>query len=162
MSRFYRISRNFERIYADLAMLIAQHNGVYLIDSKPIPICKGIRYSRDRQMSEASTGRGGATKRFFGYRLHAIGNTMGYICRFGIVSANEHDATIAKSLLNDTYDDLNMIIGDKAYIGTGIYTPPKDNARESGFWSGFFSKARKSIESIFSSLARLYNRLCKW
>ena len=30
LSRFYRISRNFERIYADLALLIAEHDGVYL------------------------------------------------------------------------------------------------------------------------------------
>ncbi len=28
ITRFYRVSRNFERIYADLAMLIAQHDGV--------------------------------------------------------------------------------------------------------------------------------------
>ena len=41
LSRFYRISRNFERIYADLALLIAEHDGVYLIDSQPIPICLG-------------------------------------------------------------------------------------------------------------------------
>ena len=85
LTRFYRVSRNFERIYADLALLIAQHNGVYLIDSKPLPICKGIRYSRERAMSQANSGRGGATRKFFGYKLHALGNTLGYICRFGIV-----------------------------------------------------------------------------
>ena len=53
LSRFYRISRNFERIYADLALLLAEHDGVYLIDSQPLPICKGIRYTRDRLLSEA-------------------------------------------------------------------------------------------------------------
>lgn len=157
LTRFYRVSRNFERIYADLALLIAQHNGVYLVDSKPLPICKGVRYARDREMSQAASGRGGASKRFYGYKLHAIGNTLGYICRFGVVAANEHDATVAKVLLNPEYDDLSSVIGDKAYIGLGLYTPPKDNAKEPGFWCDFFARARKSIESIFSSLQRCRN-----
>ena len=159
LTRFYRVSRNFERIYADLALLIAQHNGVYLIDSKPLPICKGVRYARDREMSQASSGRGGASKKFFGYKLHAIGNTLGYICRFGIVAANEHDVTVAKVLLNPQHDDFESLIGDKAYLGLGIYTPPKTNAKEPGFWCDFFARARKSVESIFSSLQRCRN-LC--
>ncbi len=54
LSRFYRIQRNFERIYADLALLLAEHDGVYLIDSQPLAICKGIRYSRERMMTEAT------------------------------------------------------------------------------------------------------------
>lgn len=58
LSRFYRIQRNFERIYADLALLLAEHDGTYLIDSQPVPICKGIRYTRERAMTEASSGRG--------------------------------------------------------------------------------------------------------
>lgn len=159
LTRFYRVSRNFERIYADLALLIAQHNGVYLIDSKPLAICKGVRYTRDRAMSQATSGRGGATKRFFGYKLHAIGNTLGDIGRFGIVSANVHDVIVARSLIDEEHDDLKSIIGDKAYVGLGIYTPPKANAKESGFWSEFFARTRKSIESIFSSLQRCRN-LC--
>ena len=57
LSRFYR-QRNFERSYADLALLMAQHDGVYTIDSQPLPICKGVRYTRDRQLSEADSGRG--------------------------------------------------------------------------------------------------------
>jgi hypothetical protein len=157
ITRFYRVSRNFERIYADLALLIAQHNGVYLVDSKPLPICKGVRYARDREMSQAASGRGGATRRFYGYKLHAVGNTLGYICRFGIVAANEHDVTVAKAMLDEQHDGFSEIIGDKAYLGLGIYTPPKANAKEPGFWCDFFAKARKSIEAIFSSLARCRN-----
>lgn len=38
LSRFYRISRDFERIYADLALLSAEHDGVYPIDSQPLSI----------------------------------------------------------------------------------------------------------------------------
>ena len=108
-------------------------------------------------MSQASSGRGGATRKFFGYKLDALGNTLGYICRFGIVSANEHDVTVAKALLDEQHDDFNAVIGDKAYTGLGIYTPPKENAINPGFWCDFFAKARKSIEAIFSSLQRCRN-----
>lgn len=157
LSRFYRIQRNFERIYADLALLLAEHDGVYTIDSQPLPICKGVRYTRDRQLSEADSGRGGATKRFYGFRLHAICTGTGAICRFGIVSANEHDITVARCLLDERYDDLHSLIGDKAYLGLGIYTPPKKNAKEPSFWCDFFAQARKSIEAVFSSLSRCRN-----
>ncbi len=157
LSRFYRVSRNFERIYADLAMLVAQHDGVYLIDSKPLPICKGVRYTRQRRMSEAASGRGGATKRFYGYKLHAVCTGQGAICRFAVVPANEHDVMVGKCLLDDRYDDLNSLIGDKGYQGLGIYTPPKGNAKEPQFWCDFFATARKSIEAVFSSLTRCRN-----
>lgn len=157
LTRFYRIQRNFERIYADLALLIAQHSGIYLIDSKPLPICKGIRYRRPRAMSEASSGYGGASKYFYGYKLHAISNDWGYICRFGIVTASKHDATVANCLLRERYDELKRIIGDKGYQGCGIYTPPKVNARQPSFWCNLFARARKSIEAVFSSLFRCRN-----
>lgn len=157
LSRFYRISRNFERIYADLALLVAEHDGVYLIDSQPLPICKGIRYARDRLLSEAASGHGGATKKFYGFRLHAICSKQGAICRFALVPANEHDVTVAKCLLDERFDDLHSLIGDKAYLGLGIYTPPKQNAKNSGFWCDFFAQARKSIEAVFSSLQRCRN-----
>jgi len=157
LSRFYRIQRNFERIYADFALRLAQHDGVYLIDSKPIAICKGVRQHRARLMTEAVVGRGGATKFFCGFKLHAIANPSSYICRFAIAPANEHDVKVARALLDERYDDFSSIIADKAYLGLGIFTTPKVNAKELQFWSGFFAKARKSIESTFSSLVRSFN-----
>jgi len=159
LSRFYRIQRNFERVYADLALLIAQHVGVYAIDSKPLPICQGSRYQRDRQMSEATSGYGGSDskKMFYGFKLHAIANPLGYICRFAIVPANVHDATVGKCMLDERYDDLNVVVGDKAYVGCGIYIPPKKNAKTPSFWSESFAKARKCIETVFSSLVRCRN-----
>lgn len=112
---------------------------------------------RERALHQATSGRGGATRKFFGYKLHAIGNTLGYICRFGMVSANEHDATVAKVRLDPEDDDLSSVIGDKAYGGLGISTPPKANAQAPGFWGDFFATARKSIEAIVSSLQRCRN-----
>lgn len=159
LTRFYRIQRNFERLYADLALGIAEHVGIYSIDSKPLPICKSSRFGRDRQMSEATSGKGGSEKNklFYGFKLHALTNPLNYICRFAIVPANEHDVVVARCLINEQYDDLTTILGDKGYQGCGIFTPPKKNAKTPSFWSQSFDKARKSIEGVFSSLLRSKN-----
>ncbi len=108
-------------------------------------------------MTEATSGRGGATKRFYGFKLHAVCTGQGASCRFAIVPANESDVTVGKCLLDASGDDLNSIIGDKGYQGLGIYTPPKQNAKEPGCWCDFFARARKSVEAVFSSLARCRN-----
>ena len=159
LSRFYRIQCNFERICADLALMVAQHVGVYAIDSKPLPICQGPRYSRERAMSEATSGYGGSdsNKMFYGFKLHAVVNPLGYVCRFGILPANVHDARAGQCMLNELYDDLHTVIGDKAYLGCGIYTPPKTNTKAASFWSQSFAKTRKCIETVFSSLVRCRN-----
>lgn len=159
LSRFYRIQRNFERIYADFALSLAEHIGMYAIDSKPLPICKSSRFGRDRALSEATSGRGSSEKNkmFYGFKLHAVTNPLGYICRFGIVPANEHDATVAKCMLDERYDDLHTVVGDKAYLGCGIFTPPKNYAKNPSFWSQAFAQVRKSIESVFSCLLRSRN-----
>ena len=47
-----------------------------------------------------------------------------------------------------------MTLGDKAYLGCGVYTPPKTNALSPGVWTRLMDAARKTIESVFSSLAR--------
>ena len=64
---------------------------------------------------------------------------------------------VAKCLLNERYDAPHRVVGDKAYLGLDIYTPPKQNAKNPGFWCDFFAQARKSIEAVSSSLSRCRN-----
>ena len=47
-----------------------------------------------------------------------------------------------------------MIVGDKAYIGIGGLTPARSNMTGDGVWTEQLSRARKRIESSFSSLVR--------
>jgi hypothetical protein len=72
--------------------------------------------------------------------------------KFAIVPAHEADPTVAKALL--CQDALDLTLGDKAYVGGGIYTPPKDDSLNPGFWSPWLDTARKTIESVFSTLVR--------
>ena len=74
-------------------------------------------------MSEATSGQG-VLGWFYGFKLHAVINQQGVICRFAVAPANEHDVTVAKCLLADT---TALVIGDKGYVGSQIYVQPKDN-----------------------------------
>jgi hypothetical protein len=152
-TRYYRILKNLERIFADLALISANFcSGFYVVDSMPLPICKGVRWKRRRAMTEAASGRYSLGK-MYGFKLHSVINDLGMVCRFAIVPANEHDATVAKAMFTEQ-DDYLRVLGDKGYVGTGIYAQLRDNAKNPYPWSAALGKARKLIESTFSSLIR--------
>jgi hypothetical protein len=156
LTRYHRILKNLERVMADFALCLANQCDVdttYAADSKPVPICKDKRRFQPRAMTEAARGfsTSGAT---FGFKLHAIVNNAQMFCRFAIVPANEADPTVFKALVNAQEDALEKILGDKAYVGCGIYTPSKSNAKQPLPWTKLMDGARKLVESAFSSLAR--------
>lgn len=156
ITRYYRIMRNLERIWADLALCLANtvdDETTYSIDSKPIPICDLKRSSFPRAMTEAIYGystMGGV----WGFKLHAVVNNVQMLCRFAIVPANEADITVARCLLNANEDEFDRILGDKAYLGMGIFTPSRENAKKPQPWTRLMGAARKLIETVFSSLTR--------
>jgi transposase len=149
-TRYYRVLKRLERIFADFALRFSAGDTLHVIDSKPLPICKGVRWKRSRAMTEATSGRGGLGP-FYGFKLHAVTDQQGLICRFAIVPAHEHDVTVARCLLADT---TALVIGDKGYVGSGVYAQSKDNARHPRIWTSALAWLRKSIESVFSSLLR--------
>lgn len=154
-TRFYRILKSLERVWADLALCLpaglGESDDLYVIDSKPVPICKGIRFKRPRAMVEAATGRGsmGWTH---GFKLHAVVNTAGLVCRFAIVAANESDMTVARHLLEP--GEAGVTLGDKGYQGCGVYAKPRSNLKKPPLWTGLMDRTRKMVETAFSSLAR--------
>ena len=121
-TRYYRVLKQLERIFA---LRFSAGDTLHVIDSKPLPICKGVRWKRPRAMTEATSGRGSLGP-FYGFKLHAVINQQGVICRFAVAPANEHDATVAKCLLAGTDA---LVIGDKGYAGCQVYAQPKDNER---------------------------------
>jgi len=161
-TRYYRILKSLERIFADFALRFSGGDNLYVIDSKPLPIvldktappgpvrCKGVSWKRPRAMSEATSGRGSLGP-FYGFKLHAVTDQQGPICRFAVAPAHEHDVTVARLLLADTPV---LVIGDKGYLGSSVYAQPKDNARHPKVWTSALAWLPKSIESVFSSLLR--------
>ena len=88
----------------------------------------------------------------YGFKLHALTTSQGLIVKFAIAPAHEADLTVARVLLDKS--ERSLTLGDKAYVGCGIYTPPKANALSPGVWTRLMDSARKTIESVFSSLTR--------
>ena len=127
ITRYYRVTRNLERIWADFALCLANNAGedtTYSTDSKPLPICKLKRARFPRAMTEAAKGfstSGGV----HGFKLHAVVNNAQAICRFAIdqrihgsyVPANEADVRVARCLVNENEDDLKLILGDNTDSG---------------------------------------------
>ncbi len=149
-TRYYRILKQLERIFGDFALHFAVSDTLHVIDSKPLPIYKGVRWKRPRAMTEATSGRGGLGW-FYGFKLHAVISQQGVVCRFAIVAAHEHDVTVARCLLSDT---TATVIGDKGYAGCQVYAQPKDNELYPRVWTPTLGRLRKSIESVFSLLLR--------
>lgn len=153
VTRYYRVLKNLERIWADLALALTAHHAplAYAVDSKPLPVCKFKRYRRPRAMTEATVGFS-TQGPVYGFKLHALTTLDGQIVKFAITPAHEADVTVARALLDDSERSLSL--GDKAYLGCGVYTPPKANALTPGVWTRLMDAARKTIESVFSSLTR--------
>ena len=153
-SRYHRVLRNAERLWADLACSVVKKSKLpKLIDSKPLAVAKGKRQSWAK-LPEARYGFS-TMGQVFGFKLHALVNLEGLFECWGIVPANEADITVARSLLEGREND--VILGDKAYLGSFVITPKRDNQQQQSPWSKAFSKARKRIESTFSSLVRSLN-----
>jgi hypothetical protein len=151
-SRFYRIypkghrQNNLERIFADFALRFpAQEQkeaGLHLIDSKPIPICKGARYRRPRAMTESSSGYS-SLGWFYGFKLHAVVDEQGCFCRFLIAAAHVSDQEAGRALLAGSDA---LVLGDANYHGCGVHAHPKINFRHPKPWSSLFSWVRKTNE----------------
>lgn len=47
-----------------------------------------------------------------------------------------------------------VVIGDKAYLGTTVITPARKNMTRDTGWNEFYNRVRKRIETTFSSLVR--------
>ncbi len=152
-TRYDRVLKNLERVWADLALALTAHHAplAYTVDSKPLPVCKFKRHRRPQAMTEATVGFG-AQGPVYGFKLHALSTLDGQIVKFAIVPAHEADVTVARALLDEA--EQGVTLGDKAYLGCGVYTPPKANALTPGIWTRLMDSARKTIESVFSSLTR--------
>ncbi len=90
----------------------------------------------------------------YGFKLHAVVNSASMIARFAVVAANEADVTVARALLNPSQDDLERVLGDRAYLRCGVWAPSRSNAQRPNSWTASMDAVRKLVETAFSSLVR--------
>ncbi len=61
----------------------------------------------------------------FGFKLHTLTNLEGLLERWAFAAANQANVRLARELIEGLEGEL--IVGDKAYIGTGVLTPKRSN-----------------------------------
>ena len=148
---------------AELALSVLGDNQVHLIDSKPLPVAKGRR-SFWSKFPEATKGFS-TMGMVFGFKLHALTSLDGLFERWAFAAANHPDVRLARELVKGLEGQL--VLGDKAYIGSSVLTPKRSNMTRSsneavlvgpwgsdGVWSESLDRARKRIEASFSTLVR--------
>ena len=149
-SRYHRVLRNAEPLLAGLALSVVKQSQLHLIDSKPLPIAKGKRADWAK-LPEAAKGFS-TMGMVYGFKLHALTNEQGLFEKWAFAPANESDVTLAHELLEGL--EQHVVLGDKAYLGSSACTPKRKNMTQEDGWQSWMSKARKRIESSFSSLVR--------
>lgn len=156
------------RVSTYLATLLSEGEDVFLLDSIPLPICKNIRYRRSHfgftHLEQAPDKGYSAVNRsyYYGYKLHMAVSLKGVFCAMELTRASVHDLHYLKELTAGGHLCHALLIGDKAYMSKDLHqqlyqqyairveTPPKAKPQEQAAWQGFFGRARKRIETIFS------------
>jgi len=131
---------------------------LYLMDSKPIPLCLPIRHGRVRLLRDEGAYFGKTSKRwFFGFKLHLLRHVHGRVLNVLLTPGNGDDRTAALALVQGV--DGGITLGDSGYQGDACATElaeaadllliTRDRAPAHRF---VLSQVRQQIETTFSQL----------
>lgn len=131
---------------------------LYLIDSKPIPLCAPIRHGRVRLLRDQGAYFGKTSKGwFFGFKLHLLRHIHGRVLSIILTPGNTDDRDPALALVQTV--EGGVTLGDLGYRGTECATSlaeeaemlliTQDRAPEYKF---VLSQVRQGIETTFSQL----------
>jgi len=177
-SRFNRVRRNLVRVIDYLRFCLnsqfnACEDDLRIVDSFPLQVCEFGRanFCKSFGVHGASYGVCASKKiTYYGYKVHAMCTTNGFITDFILTPANIDDREAVWELF-EIYNRHVWMIGDKGYIsarladdlltekGISLIFMKKDNARDQypkGFRQLIF-KIRRRIETSFSQLADQFN-----
>ena len=143
---------------------------VYLMDSKPIPVCKAIRHGRVRLLRDDGAYFGkNSCGWYFGFKLHVIAHRTGTILCAFLTPANTPDQDAALALAQAT--DGGTLLADRAYQTKDLevqfneqadllLVTPQNCGEEK---RALISSLRERIETTFSQLHdrfvdRVYSR----
>ena len=150
-SRYHRIVRNAEKLWAALALELVRslpEAELKIVDAKPLPVAKGKRAETCKCL-EASKGFS-TMGMVYGFKFHALVNEQSLFERWSFVSAHHHEAAVAPELIEGIYAP---VIGDKAYLGNAaLVTPNRKNMTKPDRWNKTLNRIRKRIETSFSVL----------
>jgi IS5 family transposase len=149
--------------------LAQETDRLYVLDSKPIPVCKAIRHGRVRLLREDGAYFGKTSAGwFFGFKLHVIAHQSGVVLSAILTPGNWDDRAAALALGWETGG--GIVLGDQGYSGAETFDLLRDEAalvrvmpsdagsrkaRPKPSRRTFVSGLRQRIETTFSSLWRV-------
>jgi transposase len=114
LARLHRLSPIIGRLFESARLLGGCR--LYLIDSKPIPVCKAIRHGRVRLLRDEGAYFGKSSAGwFFGFKLHTLRDINGCIVDAMLTSGNLDDRGPASELA-DTIEG-GVVLADLGYDG---------------------------------------------
>ncbi len=133
---------------------------VYIVDTKPIPLCKAVRHGRVRLLRQEGAYFGkNSVGWYFGFKIHVLMHKDGSILNVLLTSANVSDKDIDVVTLLCSSVEGGLAFGDLGYrskplrkalkeVGMGLLTPAdlKEPHRL------FLRQKRERIETAFSNL----------
>ena len=148
-----------------LELGVAQ-TGIYLIDTKPLPVL-GYKRSKHRSDFRGSAGYGYCASRklyYFGYKLVMVTTPAGIPVVYELVAAHIEERKAAETVLD--YLSQSLVIGDKGFLGqewqaqmlqqtaNTIVTPKRKNqkAQHRPGYQAVLNALRERIEGVFHEL----------
>jgi IS5 family transposase len=149
-------------IPAALAVRGLPGHRLYLLDGKPIPVCKPIRHGRVRLLREDGAYFGkSSTGWFFGFKLHALVHQSGAILGAVLTPANWNEREVALALawsvdggialadLGYRSEPLGELLAEEADLL--LITPADARDRRA-----LISSLRERVETTFSQLCNRF------
>jgi transposase len=162
MARLHHLLPQVGRLLATTSIHGANTARLYLIDSKPIPLCQPIRHGRVRLLRDEGAYFGKTSKGwFFGFKLHVLRHIDGRVLNIILTPGNWDDREPAL-LLSQSVDG-GVLLGDLGYRGPECATRLAEEAdlllitRDRVPAQQFLlSQLRQGIETTFSQLWRKF------
>jgi transposase len=162
LTRVHHLLPQVGRLLATTCCHTAQATRLYLIDSKPIPLCLPLRHGRVRVLRDHGAYFGKTSKGwFFGFKLHLLRHIDGRVLNIVLTPGNCDDRLPALLLVQAV--DGGVTLGDLGYRGPDCAAALADEAdmllltRDQAPAHRFvLSQVRQQVETTFSQLWRKF------
>lgn len=162
ISRLHRLSELVGHIIEAARRCDGFRLSLYVIDSKPIPVCKPIRHRVVRLLRDSGAYFGKTSVGwFFGFKLHVLLNIDGHIVSAALTAANLTDREAAPWLASAT--DGGIVVADQMYGGEETVEALARQAELLVLTSkivrpkkGLMSRVRQPIETFFAKLSHQF------
>jgi transposase len=162
LSRVHQLLPQVGRLLAITCTQTRHAPRLYLIDSKPIPLCLPIRHGRVRLLRDQGAYFGKTSKGwFFGFKLHLLRHVEGRVLNVILTPGNWDDRAPALALVQAV--DGGVTLGDLGYRGpecaadlaaaAEMLLITRDQAPAHRF---VLSQVRQQVETTFSQLWRKF------